>query len=275
MSTYAIGDVQGCSHELFELVDLIGFDSAQDRLWFVGDLVNRGPDSAGVLRFVKSLGDGAVTVLGNHDLHLLMVDRGMERLHKSDTIQDILSSPDRDELVHWLRHRPLLHREGGRVLVHAGMLPCWSAEKAESLAREVESALQGPDHPELLANLYGNKPHSWEDSLEGHARMRVIVNAMTRMRFCTQEGEMEFSHKAGTDRAPQGYLPWFEAKAPAWKGNEIVFGHWSALGLLVRKNLLALDTGCLWGGALTAVRLEDRKVFQIACRGWADPKLLQ
>ena len=273
MSTYAIGDVQGCCRELLELVDLIGFDPASDRLWFVGDLVNRGPDSAGVLRFVRSLGESAVAVLGNHDLHLLMVDRGMERLHKSDTLQDVLASHDRDELIDWLRHRPLLHRERGRILVHAGLLPCWRPEQAASLAREVESALQGPDHPELLANMYGNKPHAWSDALEGHARMRVIINAMTRMRFCTRQGEMEFSHKAGT--APEGYLPWFEVGDPQWRDSEIVFGHWSALGLMVREKLLALDTGCLWGGSLTAVRLEDRRVFQISCRGWADPGLPQ
>ena len=275
MPTYAIGDVQGCSHELLSLVDMIGFDPACDRLWFVGDLVNRGPDSAGVLRFVRSLGDSAVTVLGNHDLHLLMVSEGMEKLHKSDTVQDVLDAPDREELIDWLRYRPLLHVENGTVLVHAGLLPSWNIEKASILAREVESALRGENRLELMANMYGSKPACWEDRLEGHARLRVIINAMTRMRFCTVEGKMEFAHKGGLDKTPEGYRPWFEAPDPAWAGAMIVFGHWSALGLLMRESLMALDTGCLWGGALTAVRLEDRQVFQVSCRAWADLVLPQ
>lgn len=275
MSTYAIGDVQGCSHELRALVDLIGFDPAADKLWFVGDLVNRGPDSAGVLRFVKSLGESAVAVLGNHDLHLLMVSEGMERLHKSDTLQDVLNAPDRDELVHWLRHRPLLHVENGCVLVHAGLLPGWSVDKASALAREIEAALQGPDYRDLMTRMYGNKPAFWEDSLTGYARLRVVINAMTRMRFCSRDGSMEFAHKGGLDRAPEGYIPWFEVPQPSWKGARIVFGHWSALGLVINEDLMALDTGCLWGGALSAVRLEDRRVFQISCRAWADLVLPQ
>ena len=275
MPTYAIGDVQGCSHELKALVDLIGFDPANDRLWFVGDLVNRGPDSAGVLRFVKSLGNSAVTVLGNHDLHLLMVAEQMEKLHGSDTLHDVLDAPDRDELIHWLRHRPLLHAENGHVLVHAGLLPAWSVDKASSLAMEVEAALRSPDYREFMANMYGNKPASWEDGLSGHARLRVVINAMTRMRFCTIEGKMEFAHKGGLDKIPEGYKPWFDLRNPAWAGAKIVFGHWSALGLVISENLMALDTGCLWGGALSAVRLEDRQVFQVSCRAWADLVLPQ
>ena len=275
MPTYAIGDVQGCSHELEALVDRIGFDPARDRLWFVGDLVNRGPDSAGVLRFVRSLGDAAVTVLGNHDLHLLMVSDGMEKLHKSDTVQDVLDAPDREALIGWLRHRPLLHVENDIVLVHAGLLPSWSLEKAAILAKEVENALQGENRLDLMANMYGNKPALWEDDLEGHARLRVVINAMTRMRFCSIDGRMEFSHKGGLDKIPAGYLPWFEVPNPSWAGATIVFGHWSALGLIAKENLMALDTGCLWGGALTAVRLEDRQVFQVSCRAWADLVLPQ
>ena len=275
MPVYAIGDVQGCSHELMSLVDMIGFDPACDRLWFVGDLVNRGPDSAGVLRFVKSLGDAAVTVLGNHDLHLLMVAEGMEKMHRSDTVQDVLDAPDREELLDWLRRRPLLHAENDAVLVHAGLLPSWSVEKAATLAREVESALRGQDWLELMANMYGNKPAHWDDRFDGHERLRVIINAMTRMRFCTPEGHMEFAHKGGLDRIPQGYAPWFDAPNPSWNGANIVFGHWSALGLFMKNNLMALDTGCLWGGALTAVRLEDRQVYQVSCRAWADLVLPQ
>lgn len=275
MPTYVIGDVQGCSHELKALVELVGFDPACDRLWFVGDLVNRGPDSAGVLRFVKSLGESALTVLGNHDLHLLMVADGMERQHRSDTIHDVLRAPDREELIAWLRLRPIFHKEDNTVLVHAGLLPQWSVEKASGLAAEVEEALRGPDRIDLMANMYGNKPHEWSDDLSGHARFRVIINAMTRMRFCTPDGSMEFSHKGGLDKTPEGYLPWFEAPDPAWAGSSIVFGHWSALGFMMRENLVALDTGCLWGGALTAVRLEDRRVFQVPCRAWADLVLPQ
>ncbi|HQT25879.1 MAG TPA: symmetrical bis(5'-nucleosyl)-tetraphosphatase, partial [Burkholderiales bacterium] len=240
MPTYAIGDVQGCSHELKSLVERIGFDPAVDRLWFVGDLVNRGPDSAGVLRFVRSLGDAAVTVLGNHDLHLLMVSEGMEKLHRSDTVHDVLDAPDRDELLDWLRHRPLLHVEDGNVLVHAGLLPSWSIEKASALAAEVEHALRGNERHELMANMYGNKPSCWEHDLAAHSRLRVVINAMTRMRFCSVGGSMEFSHKGGLDKKPEGYMPWFEVPHPSWAGAMIVFGHWSALGLLVRKNLMAL-----------------------------------
>lgn len=275
MSTYAIGDVQGCSHELKALVDLIGFDPSQDRLWFVGDLVNRGPDSVGVLRYVKSLGDSAVAVLGNHDLHLLMVAEGMEKLHRSDTIQDVLDAPDRDELLYWLRHRPLLHVENGRALVHAGLLPTWSLDKAAALAGEVEAALRGPDYPDLMAHMYGNKPASWEDGLSGYARLRVIINAMTRMRFCSIDGRMEFAHKGALGTAAEGYMPWFDVPQPSWAGTNIVFGHWSALGLLISENLMALDTGCLWGGSLSAACLEDRQVFQVSCRAWADLVLPQ
>jgi bis(5'-nucleosyl)-tetraphosphatase (symmetrical) len=275
MPTYVIGDVQGCSHELKALVELICFDPACDRLWFVGDLVNRGPDSAGVLRFIKSLGGSALSVLGNHDLHLLMVADGMEKLHRSDTVHDVLDAPDREELIAWLRHRPLLHREDNKVLVHAGLLPQWSADEASRLAAEVEETLRGPDRLDLMANMYGNKPHEWSDELSGHARFRVIINAMTRMRFCTPRGSMEFSHKGGLDKTPEGYLPWFDVPDPAWGDSMIVFGHWSALGLVTRENLMALDTGCLWGGALTAVRLEDRRVFQVPCKAWADLVLPQ
>ncbi|MBY0579933.1 MAG: symmetrical bis(5'-nucleosyl)-tetraphosphatase [Burkholderiales bacterium] len=275
MPTYAIGDVQGCSHELEALVDLIGFDPARDRLWFVGDLVNRGPDSLGVLRFVKSLGEAAVTVLGNHDLHLLMVGDGLEKLHRSDTIQDVLAAPDRDELLQWLRHRPLLHVENDHVLVHAGLLPAWSVEKACALAGEAEKALRGSNCLDFMAHMYGNKPASWEDGLDGYARLRVVINAMTRMRFCSSDGAMEFAHKGGLDKTPEGYMPWFDVPQPSWAGARIVFGHWSALGLMVSENLMALDTGCLWGGALSAVRLEDRRVFQVSCRAWADLVLPQ
>lgn len=265
MSTYAIGDLQGCFKELRQLLDLIAFDPARDRLWLVGDLVNRGPDSLALLRYVKSLGDCAVTVLGNHDLHLLMVAGGHEKLRKHDTIQDILAAPDREELLAWLRQRKLMHAEGQYAMVHAGLLPQWSIAKSLSLAREVEAVLQGSDFDGLCAHLYGNQPDRWRDELAGYDRLRVIVNAMTRLRICTPEGAMEFHHTGTVTHIPAGHLPWFEAPGRASADATVVCGHWSALGLRLAPGLIALDSGCLWGGELSAVRLEDRQVFQVTC----------
>ncbi len=265
MSTYAIGDLQGCFKELRQLLDSIAFDPARDRLWLVGDLVNRGPDSLALLRYVKSLGDCAVTVLGNHDLHLLMVAGGHEKLRKHDTIQDILAAPDREELLAWLRQRKLMHAEGQYAMVHAGLLPQWSIAKSLSLAREVEAALQGSDFDGLCAHLYGNQPDRWRDELAGYDRLRVIVNAMTRLRICTPEGTMEFHHTGTVNHIPAGHLPWFEAPGRASADATVVCGHWSALGLRLAPGLIALDSGCLWGGELSAVRLEDRQVFQVTC----------
>jgi len=265
MSIYAIGDIQGCHEELQRLLEAVRFDPAHDRLWFVGDLVNRGPGSLEVLRLVKSLGDSAITVLGNHDLHLLAVAEGIGELHRSDTLDGILNAPDRDELLHWLRHQRLLHAEGGHVLVHAGLLPQWTVDEAQALAREVESALQSDDYAVFLEKMYGNTPHGWDDQLKGYKRLRVIVNAFTRLRICTPQGEMEFRFKGELKDIPPGYLPWFEAPQRRSRDATVIFGHWSALGLLVRDNLIALDTGCLWGGPMTAIRLEDRRLFQVVC----------
>jgi len=265
MAIYAVGDIQGCHAELVQLLDRIDFDPAADQLWLVGDLVNRGPGSLEALRLVKSLGDSAITVLGNHDLHLLAVAEGAAELHRSDTLDGILNAPDRDELLHWLRHQRLLHAQDGYVLVHAGLLPQWSVMEAMSLAREVEVALRGDDYAIFMKRMYGNTPDRWDDSLTGYKRLRVIVNAFTRMRICTREGEMEFRFKGEVENIPAGYQPWFDIPKRASRDATVIFGHWSALGLLLRKNLFALDTGCLWGGPMTAIRLKDRKLFQVSC----------
>lgn len=265
MSVYAIGDVQGCYDALSQLLENTQFDPAADRLWFVGDLANRGRQSLEVLRFVKELGDSAVSVLGNHDLHLLMVAEGFSPAKPKDTIEDVLAAPDRDELLAWLRFRPMLHRAGNDVLVHAGLLPSWTVAYAQELAREVESALHGEDYRDFLSVLYGNAPNTWSEDLNRYDRLRVIVNAMTRLRICTREGVMEFSHKAGLDNVPKGYFPWFDVPNRANADARVICGHWSALGLVLRQDLLALDSGCVWGGRLSAVRLEDRRLFQVSC----------
>jgi bis(5'-nucleosyl)-tetraphosphatase (symmetrical) len=265
LSTYAIGDIQGCCAEFKQLLALIGFDPAADRVWLVGDLVNRGPDSLGVLRLVKSFGNAVITVLGNHDLHLLAVAEGIIDLHRSDTLKDILDAPDRAELLDWLRMQPLLHVEGNWAMVHAGLLPQWSIAKALQLAHEVEVALRGKHYREFLQKMYGNKPDQWQDNLTGYKRLRVITNALTRMRICTPQGAMEFKFKGELADIPSGFIPWFDVSDRASSDAAVVCGHWSALGLKVTPNILALDSGCLWGGPLSAIRLEDRKLFQVPC----------
>lgn len=265
MATYAIGDVQGCFGALQRMLDKIRFDVARDQLWFVGDLVNRGPDSLAILRFVKNLGDRAVTVLGNHDLHLLMVAEGCAQPLKNDTLREVLEAPDRKELLHWLRCQRMMYSRDGFVMVHAGLLPSWSVEKALSLAREVEDALRGENYHELVARMYGNQPLQWRDDLSGMDRLRVIINAMTRLRVCTADGVMEFAYKGKPENSPPGYLPWYDVPGRMNRDATIICGHWSALGLLLRDDLLALDTGCLWGGNLSAVCLENRRLFQVSC----------
>lgn len=265
MSILAVGDVQGCHDELLQLLELARFDAGRDRLWFVGDLVNRGPDSLEVLRFVRGLGENAVMVLGNHDLHLVAIAAGRGRPRKDDTLRAVLEAPDAAELVDWLRERPLIHSQAPYVLVHAGLLPQWDVERAVQLGREVEAALRGPRQGEFIARMYGSEPDHWDEALAGPDRLRVIVNAMTRLRFCTAEGRMEFHRKGDPADAPPGYLPWFEVPGRRSAAAVVVCGHWSALGLRLEQNLLALDTGCVWGGKLSAVRLEDRKLFQVPC----------
>ena len=263
MATYAIGDIQGCYAEFQQLLEVIDFDQGTDRLWLVGDLVNRGPQSLEVMRHVKSLGNAAVTVLGNHDLHLIMLAEGKSKLRSDDTLAPILQAPDREDLLAWLRARPLMHAESGHMMVHAGLLPQWSASQALALAGEVEAALRHRKFRKFLGNMWGSDPKAWHDDLSGWDRLRVIVNAMTRMRFCTSDGAMEFKSKGELTSAPPGYLPWFEVPHRKTADHVLVTGHWSALGLTLTPKLLALDSGCVWGGSLSAVRLEDRTVFQV------------
>jgi bis(5'-nucleosyl)-tetraphosphatase (symmetrical) len=265
MATYAIGDVQGCYSALAALLDQVGFNATRDRLWFVGDLVNRGTQSLAVLRFVRGLGDAAVVVHGNHDLHLLASAAGLARRRPDDTLADVMAAPDRDELLDWLRFRPMAHAEDEYLLVHAGLLPAWSVGQALDLAAEVEHELRVKRYRDFLAELYGSKPAAWSDALAGMDRLRVIVNAMTRMRFVSADGAMDFAAKGETANAPPGYMPWFDVPGRASRAATIVCGHWSALGLRIRPDLLALDTGCVWGGALTAMRLEDRRLYQTPC----------
>ncbi|HYC47666.1 MAG TPA: symmetrical bis(5'-nucleosyl)-tetraphosphatase [Burkholderiales bacterium] len=269
MAVYAIGDVQGCYEQLRRLLDTCRFDAAQDTLWFVGDLVNRGPGSLQTLQFVRSLGDRAVTVLGNHDLNLLAVAAGVRKRHRGDTIEDILQAPERDELLLWLRTRKLFHAGQGYAMVHAGLLPQWTISRALELAGEVEAVLQGEDYVGLLQNMYGNTPVAWSDALTGYERLRVIVNAMTRLRLCDAGGRMEFGHKLGPVDMPEGYMPWYEVPGRASEGTPIVCGHWAALGLLVTDDVLSIDTGCVWGRDLTALRLEDRRLFRCDCTALA------
>ncbi|MDI6749635.1 MAG: symmetrical bis(5'-nucleosyl)-tetraphosphatase [Pseudomonadota bacterium] len=274
MATYAIGDVQGCFEPLQRLLDYLRFSPATDRLWFVGDLVNRGPQSLEVLRFVKSLGDAAITVLGNHDLHLVMQAAGFGKASKEDTLDAVFAAPDRDDLLAWLRSCPLFHVEGEWAMVHAGLLPSWDVAKARALSDEVSAALTAPDYRDFLAHMWGSEPDAWRDDLTGWDRLRVIVNAMTRMRFVTPEGRMEFrapGSKGPPERGPAGTLPWFAVPERKSADHLIVFGHWSALGFRQMDKVLALDSGCLWGGSLTAVRLEDRRVFQMPCGQAAKP----
>jgi bis(5'-nucleosyl)-tetraphosphatase (symmetrical) len=270
MTTYAIGDIQGCRQRLDDLLERVRAASPNARLIFLGDLVNRGPESLATLRLIRSLGDGAEAVLGNHDLHLLAVAQGIRKPHRSDTLDEILSAPDRDELLDWLRRRPLALYECGHLLVHAGVLPQWTARKTIELAQEVEAVLRGPDWMDFMRGMYGNTPAKWDEGLEGIDRWRCIVNALTRIRFCDFEGAMELETKGGQITLP-GYMPWFDVPGRKTSDVTVAFGHWSTLGLTVRPNLIALDTGCLWGGKLSAVRLEDRSVIQVSCPQYQVP----
>lgn len=265
MATYAIGDIQGCLAPLLRLLDEIDFNPLRDKLWFVGDLVNRGPDSLDVLRFVRDLGNLATVILGNHDLHLLAVAHGHGKIHADDTLNDILSAPDREALLDWLRSRPMMIAEDEYAMVHAGLVPQWTIAQALDLAREVEEHLRALDYETFLAHMYGNQPERWNDRLKGNDRLRVIVNAMTRMRICTADGVMEFKHKGLLQDIPEGFAPWFEIQSRKSKSHTVLFGHWSALGFKLERDFVSLDSGCLWGRSLSALRLEDRKPFHVAC----------
>ncbi len=267
MATYAIGDVQGCYDALRRLLDIVRFDPPRDTLWLVGDLVNRGPQSLETLRYIISLGDAAISVLGNHDLHLLVAASGYTKQYPGDTLGGILDAPDRDALLHWLRQQKLMHADprNGYAMVHAGLLPQWSIATALALAAEAEAVLRGDHHDDFLRPLYGNKPSAWNENLAGDDRLRVIVNAMTRMRLCRADGEMEFTHKLAPVNMPPGFMPWYDVPGRASAGTPIIFGHWASLGVLLRADVIGLDSGCVWGRKLSALRLEDRRVFQCGC----------
>jgi len=267
VATYAIGDVQGCYDALRRLLDVVQFDPPRDNLWLVGDLVNRGPQSLETLRYIISLGDAAISVLGNHDLHLLVAASGYTKKYPGDTLDSILEAPDRDELLHWLRQQKLMHADPrvGFAMVHAGLLPQWDISKALALAAEAETVLRGDHHDDFLRPLYGNQPSAWHDDLAGDDRLRVIVNAMTRMRLCSAEGKMEFTHKVAPVNMPPGFMPWYDAPGRASAGTPIIFGHWASLGVLLRADVIGLDSGCVWGRKLSALRLEDRRIFQCGC----------
>ncbi len=263
MSVYVIGDLQGCLEPLDRLLSTLPLRK-QDELWFVGDVVNRGPHSLELLRMVRSLGDRATVVLGNHDLHLLCVAEGATHLRPGVTLDDILETPDREELLRWVRCRPLLHRDQGVTLVHAGLLPQWTVDQAASLAREVEGVLQSDQYGDFLKVMYGNTPTGWHDALTGVERWRTIINGMTRLRICSCEGVMEFGYKGPLKGIPDGFMPWFAVPRRRSAGQRLLCGHWSALGLHCSVDVQGLDTGCLWGGPLTALRLEDGVIFQVA-----------
>jgi len=258
MAVYAIGDVQGCYDELQDLLVRIGFDPGRDRLWFAGDLVNRGTKSLETLRFARDLGDVAITVLGNHDLHLIAAAYGKPMDHDDHTLDAILAAPDRDELIDWLRCRPLLHHDAilGFTMVHAGLPPQWDLATAQRCAREVEAVLCSERLPEFLLHLYGNKPALWSEDLEGWDRLRFIVNCLTRLRYCTPGGKLKLKHTGPPGSQPAAQLPWFEVPGRASRDLNIIFGHWSTLGSTDTPGIFPTDSGCLWGGQLTALRID-------------------
>lgn len=278
MTRYAIGDVQGCDEELRELVARLSFSADRDQLWLVGDLVNRGPRSLEVLRFVRALADNAVVVLGNHDLHLLSVAFGGRRNRKSDTLDDVLTAPDRDRLLEWLIARPLAHlhdrsESGGQLdlMVHAGLVPQWSVGQTLEIAREVESSLRR-DPQGVLGHMYGDEPDRWSDHLAGMDRVRFAINVLTRIRLCTAEGRIDLKLKGKHVPPNSPYQPWFDAGNRQSRGARVIFGHWSALGFVQRNGVVGLDSGCVWGGALTAFDLDsERPPFTVPCRGYQSP----
>ncbi len=268
MPIYAIGDVQGCFDELLELLNLIGFNERHDQLWFTGDLVNRGPKSLNVIRLVKNLKDSAVTVLGNHDLHLLALAHGVERYKSKDTVDDVLTAIDKNELLDWLKQRPLMHYDSqiGFILIHAGLPPQWDIEKAESCAFEVEEILRSNDAGEFFKHIYGDMPERWSKDLTEWDRIRFIVNCFSRLRYCDSEGRILMEYKGAPGKQPAPYLPWFDVPGRKSAGTNIVFGHWATLGFYRNNDIYALDTGCVWGGSLTALRLDDGKRYSIQCQ---------
>jgi bis(5'-nucleosyl)-tetraphosphatase (symmetrical) len=264
---YLVGDLQGCCDAFERLLAHIDFSPSRDRVWLLGDLVNRGPASLGTLRKLQALGNAATCLLGNHDLHLLAVAAGVRPEHGSDTLRDILDAPDREALIDWVRQRPLAADADGWLLVHAGIVPQWDRTQTLQLAAEVQHLLRGPDLAAFLQVMYGNEPSRWDDNLQGPDRWRFVINVLTRIRFCSADGRLDFKAKEGADAAPPGFMPWFEVPGRRSADQPIAFGHWSTLGLINRPDLLSLDTGCLWGGQLSAARVDGgrREILQVAC----------
>ena len=275
MAVFAVGDIQGCYDELRQALDAVAFDPAKDHLWCVGDLVNRGPKSLETLRFVRGLGSAAICVLGNHDLHLLALAAGNARHENEDSLKAVLDAPDRDELLHWLRYRPLAHHDPALdwLMVHAGLPPQWDLDTTLSCAREVEAVLRGDGHRDYFLQMYGNKPNRWDPALHGMERWRFITNCLTRLRFCGPDGRLALKEKGPPGSQKAGRLPWFEHPQRVSRDQRIVFGHWSTLGYAARHNVWALDTGCLWGGALTLLRLDEAppQPHSTRCPGFQDP----
>lgn len=279
MPTYAIGDIQGCESELKRLLDRLRFDPAKDRLWFAGDLVNRGPESLGVLRLVRSLDAYSVVVLGNHDLHLLALAEGNDRHAKKSNLHAVLAAPDRDELLSWLRHRPLMHHDERLrfSMVHAGLPPQWTLDDALDYARELAGVLRGPHYRDYLFGMYGNEPARWSPELQGIDRLRFITNCLTRMRYCTRDGTLALKEKGTLATKPPELVPWFQCPGRLTRHERIVFGHWSTLGYWSKDNVWGIDSGCLWGGSLTAIRLRKGnkkpiKTLHLPCTGYLTPK---
>jgi bis(5'-nucleosyl)-tetraphosphatase (symmetrical) len=273
MSTWAIGDVQGCADELAQLLERIDI-GADDRVWFVGDLVNRGPDSLGVLRRVRDMGEQAVVVLGNHDLHLLALALGAQGPKRKDTLDAVLAAPDREPLLEWLRHRPLLHHDEGLryTMVHAGLSPDWDLERAISCAREAETALRGPDYLEFFEQMYGDQPQRWDPQLEGFDRFRFIINTLTRTRMLSTDSGLVLSAKGAPTENPE-LIPWFQFPGSRWQGRTtVVCGHWSALGVVSTDYHHQIDGGCVWGGDLAAICLEDGRLQSLGCGGYLQPR---
>lgn len=263
MAIYAVGDIHGCFKTFRRLLKRIQFDPAHDELWLTGDLINGGPDSLEMLRWVVERDDIVRTVLGNHDLHMLAVADGTREMRKKDAFESILEASDRDALIGWLHRQPLVRRTDGYLMVHAALLPAWSADQALMLSGEVEAMLQGEDRVEFFRHMYGNKPNKWNDALGGAERLRVIINAMTRLRVLGPRGGMAFDFSGPLEEMPDERTPWFDADEVAWDGHTVIFGHWSALGVHKIGRVACLDSGCVWGGKLTALRLDDEAIFQV------------
>lgn len=271
MTTYAVGDVQGCHPQLLELINRAESTSTEPTFVFLGDLVNRGPRSLLTLKYIRTLRNRAKVTLGNHDLHLLAAAHNIRKPHQADTLAEILNAPERNELLDWLRQQPLALFENGYLFVHAGVVPQWTSEQTIELAHEVETVLRGPHWVDFLREMYGNSPAKWNDALSGIDRLRCIVNALTRIRFCTPDGTMEFTTKEGSGADLAGHMPWFDVPGRKTENVTVVFGHWSTLGLMMRPNLIGLDTGCVWGGKLSAINLENRRLIQVDCPQYQQP----